>query len=218
MEGPTEGDARIGLTRTYEELAAARREIRMCCSPADAAGEGMPEDVLGPGLGCGDPVRLAGLRPGQTVLDLGSGAGRDCFRAADQVGAEGRVLKPGGTLAFCDVLLDAPMPSSLLELLPDGGACLQGIPHEGEYLAAMEAAGFVEARVEREYPQPIRETGTAGEGGARLLVRVGETGETVGSVDLGAAVDLDAVPRSFNGKITARKPGGLFGRAASAQG
>lgn len=44
------------------------------------------------GLGCGNPVALAALERGQTVLDLGSGAGFDCFLAASRVGAEGRVI------------------------------------------------------------------------------------------------------------------------------
>ena len=44
------------------------------------------------GLGCGNPVALASLREGQTVLDLGSGAGFDCFLAAKAVGEKGRVI------------------------------------------------------------------------------------------------------------------------------
>jgi arsenite methyltransferase len=44
------------------------------------------------GLGCGNPVALASLREGQTVLDLGSGAGFDCFLAAKAVGEQGRVI------------------------------------------------------------------------------------------------------------------------------
>ena len=44
------------------------------------------------GLGCGNPVALASLRPGETVLDLGSGAGIDCFLAANRVGPTGRVI------------------------------------------------------------------------------------------------------------------------------
>ena len=44
------------------------------------------------GLGCGNPQRLADLKPGETVLDLGSGAGIDCFLAAGRVGPEGRVI------------------------------------------------------------------------------------------------------------------------------
>ncbi len=44
------------------------------------------------GLGCGNPHSLAGLRSGETVVDLGSGAGIDCFLAARKVGPEGRVI------------------------------------------------------------------------------------------------------------------------------
>ena len=52
----------------------------------------LPEDVTGLSLGCGDPITLAGLEPGLTVLDLGSGAGIDCFMAARQVGPTGHVI------------------------------------------------------------------------------------------------------------------------------
>jgi arsenite methyltransferase len=44
------------------------------------------------GLGCGNPVALASLREGETVLDLGSGPGMDCFLAASRVGKTGRVI------------------------------------------------------------------------------------------------------------------------------
>lgn len=43
-------------------------------------------------LGCGNPLAVAFLKPGETVLDLGSGAGFDCFIAAEKVGPEGRVI------------------------------------------------------------------------------------------------------------------------------
>jgi SAM-dependent methyltransferase len=43
-------------------------------------------------IGCGNPQAMASLRPGETVLDLGSGAGFDAFLAADAVGATGRVI------------------------------------------------------------------------------------------------------------------------------
>jgi arsenite methyltransferase len=54
--------------------------------------EGLPVDVTGLSLGCGDPVTIAGLQPGETVLDLGSGGGIDCFMAARQVGESGYVI------------------------------------------------------------------------------------------------------------------------------
>lgn len=44
------------------------------------------------GLGCGNPIALAGLKEGETVLDLGSGAGLDCFLSAKKVGKNGKVI------------------------------------------------------------------------------------------------------------------------------
>jgi len=51
----------------------------------------VPEDA-NLGLGCGNPTALAGLKPGEVVLDLGSGAGIDCFLAANKVGPSGRAI------------------------------------------------------------------------------------------------------------------------------
>ena len=44
------------------------------------------------GLGCGNPIAMASLKQGETVLDLGSGAGFDCFLAANKVGPAGKVI------------------------------------------------------------------------------------------------------------------------------
>jgi SAM-dependent methyltransferase len=52
----------------------------------------LPDSVTGISLGCGDPVTIAGLKPGEWVLDLGSGGGIDCFLAARQVGESGYVI------------------------------------------------------------------------------------------------------------------------------
>ena len=54
--------------------------------------ESLPDEVAELSLGCGDPVTLASLEPGQTVLDLGSGGGIDCFLAGKRVGETGRVI------------------------------------------------------------------------------------------------------------------------------
>ncbi len=54
--------------------------------------EFLPDEVAELSLGCGDPVTLASLEPGQTVLDLGSGGGIDCFLAGKRVGETGRVI------------------------------------------------------------------------------------------------------------------------------
>lgn len=74
-----------------------------CCGPDDCCNPESnlyPEEVLatlpegesGVSYGCGDPITLASLQPGQTVLDLGSGAGLDCFFAAKKVGETGHVI------------------------------------------------------------------------------------------------------------------------------
>jgi len=53
--------------------------------------ESVPEGA-NMGLGCGNPVALASLKPGETVVDLGSGGGFDCFLAAKEVGENGKVI------------------------------------------------------------------------------------------------------------------------------
>ena len=73
-----------------------------CCSPADtehamalyqdAQLQGLPVEAMAASAGCGNPTALADLRPGETVLDLGSGGGIDCFIAAEQVGESGKVF------------------------------------------------------------------------------------------------------------------------------
>jgi arsenite methyltransferase len=68
-----------------------------CCStdsslyPADLLAT-LPEGESTISYGCGDPITLASLEQGQTVLDLGSGAGLDCFFAAKKVGETGHVI------------------------------------------------------------------------------------------------------------------------------
>ena len=62
------------------------RQLGYSTADLDAAGEANLD------LGCGNPQAIASLSPGETVLDLGSGAGFDCFLAARQVGETGRVV------------------------------------------------------------------------------------------------------------------------------
>lgn len=104
----SEDDVRKSVREGY---AAVARGKGSCCGPASpccggapaaenvARGIGYREDELAAvpaganlGLGCGNPVALASLRPGDMVLDLGSGAGLDCFLAAKQVGPAGYVI------------------------------------------------------------------------------------------------------------------------------
>jgi len=60
-----------------KEKTAPLATVEKLYETADAAA--LPEDVTGLSLGCGDPITLAALKLGETVLDLGSGGGIDCF-------------------------------------------------------------------------------------------------------------------------------------------
>ena len=62
----------------------------------------LPSEVTDLSLGCGDPVTLASLEGGQTVLDLGSGGGIDCFLAAKKVGPTGKVIGVDMTSAMIE--------------------------------------------------------------------------------------------------------------------
>jgi arsenite methyltransferase len=76
--------ALCGCTENAEGLA-----ITFGYSPAELAT--LPEGA-NLGLSCGNPQAVAAMQPGETVLDLGSGAGFDCFLAAGKVGPTGRVI------------------------------------------------------------------------------------------------------------------------------
>ena len=103
-------DVRVGVREHYGKFAADfdAGTAESCCGPSDCCGTSktnyastlyktddfttLPEDVTGLSAGCGDPVTLASLEPGQTVLDLGSGGGIDVFLAAKRVGDSGKVI------------------------------------------------------------------------------------------------------------------------------
>lgn len=82
--GPARDEAAARDFEKYNEAA-----LRMGYSSEDLAE--IPEGA-NLGLGCGAPLAAAQVRPGETVLDLGSGAGFDAFIAARMVGPEGRVI------------------------------------------------------------------------------------------------------------------------------
>jgi arsenite methyltransferase len=215
------------IVRDFDKGAAS------CCGPSDCCGDTMPNvtgvealyeipdvaelpsDVTGMSLGCGDPVTLAVLQPGATVLDLGSGGGIDCFLAAKLVGPSGRVigvdmtpdmlekaranarkvgvenvefrlgeiehlpvadesvdviisncvinlspdkpqvfreayrvLRPGGRLAVSDIVTRGELPPELKQDLDSWASCVAGAWIEQEYVAAIEAAGFVDVSIE----------------------------------------------------------------------
>ena len=100
-----EHDIRETIINSYSDIALGRR--RSCGCSED---EGWEEETTGAGpverelnLGCGTPLDFADLAPGQTVLDLGSGSGREVFLAARIVGERGRALGLDMTPAMIDL-------------------------------------------------------------------------------------------------------------------
>jgi SAM-dependent methyltransferase len=222
------------VRQRYGQIARqAGHTAASCCGPGDCgcgtepnvawvqalyetpAVADLPADVTGLSLGCGDPVTLAGLQPGQTVLDLGAGGGIDCFLAARQVGPGGyvigvdmtpdmidkaranarklgaenvefrlgeiehlpvadatvdviisncvinlspdkpqvfreayRVLRPGGRLAVSDIVTCVELPAAVKQNLGSWTGCVAGAWVDRDYVAAIEAAGFVDVRIE----------------------------------------------------------------------
>jgi radical SAM protein with 4Fe4S-binding SPASM domain len=82
-----------GIVRDFYGHAAEQPQAELCCPvQPDAEDLGhIPKEVVERFYGCGSPVAAAALMPGETIVDLGSGAGIDCFIAAKKVGATGRV-------------------------------------------------------------------------------------------------------------------------------
>ena len=100
---PPAGGIRPAVVRRYPALARAARAGQQVtdCEPGafeeggfGAAGyadvSGLPDGAVRASLGCGNPVAVADLRPGDTVLDLGSGGGIDVLLSARRVGPGGR--------------------------------------------------------------------------------------------------------------------------------
>lgn len=98
---PTKDEIRDSVRQHYRTVVQKQQS---CCGPNTNATEvtlqlGYDEKALNTvpaeanlGLGCGNPTAIAQLKQGETVLDLGSGAGFDCFLAAQQVGPTGHVI------------------------------------------------------------------------------------------------------------------------------
>ena len=108
-----------GIRKTVRERYGQRAQARTSCcgtsqsccgsvkSPSQALGyteqqlSAIPEGA-DLGLGCGNPTALASLVEGETVLDIGSGAGIDCFLAAQAVGPSGRAIGVDMTAEMID--------------------------------------------------------------------------------------------------------------------
>ncbi|UEC43807.1 MAG: Arsenite methyltransferase [Methanothrix sp.] len=92
-----------------ERYGRVAREAGSCCPSSTCCGTATPQEIVEKtgyseeemvaappgsnlGLGCGNPLALAAIREGETVLDLGSGAGFDSFLASERVGPKGKVI------------------------------------------------------------------------------------------------------------------------------
>ena len=96
-----EKEIKQAVQKGYADIAKRKK----CCCPIKNTAETISKNIgytteemqsvpseANLGLGCGNPVALASLKKGEQVLDLGSGAGFDCFLAAQKVGATGFVI------------------------------------------------------------------------------------------------------------------------------
>jgi len=92
-----------------ENYARIAKQDNLCCGSVGCCGTAKPKDISKKigytdeelqavpsgsnlGLGCGNPTALASIKSGEIVLDLGSGAGFDCFLASNKVGPKGKVI------------------------------------------------------------------------------------------------------------------------------
>ena len=110
MSQTANDDIRTAVRETYSQIAVSDAggccapSATSCCAPeapvqlgstqlgySDSDFTSVP-DGADLGLGCGNPGAIAALKPGETVLDLGSGAGFDAFLSARAVGPDGRVI------------------------------------------------------------------------------------------------------------------------------
>lgn len=217
----------------YAALATGAETGESCCGASCGCGPDLPTDFIGDAytqvegyvaeadlqLGCGIPTDHAALQPGETVLDLGSGAGIDAFVARQFVGETGRVLgvdmtpemvakarqnaetlgyenvrfllgeieampveagtvdvvlsncvlnlvpekvpafaemhrvlRPGGRFCISDVVTRGVLSDEVLQSAELYAGCVSGALDEGDYLAALRAAGFADVRVVTEKP------------------------------------------------------------------
>jgi arsenite methyltransferase len=202
----------------YAEIArnALAGNRKSCCEgsniiPENLIGTALPDEVVNTSQGCGTPLEIAKAQEGETILDLGSGGGLDCFYASKMVGASGRVvgvdmtdemlalananakkvgatnvefrkgelenlplenetvdviisncvinlspdkdrvfaeafrvLKPGGRVAFSDMVARVSMPEFLRTNMGSWASCVSGAIKEKDYVEKMKRAGFVD--------------------------------------------------------------------------
>ncbi len=222
-------DIRDSVRDAYGRIARATGSEGACgCGPsccgggnadAFARGLGYASDDLAAlpeganlGLSCGNPTALAALRPGEVVLDLGSGAGLDAFLAAGRVGPEGRVIGVDMTpemvskaraaavaagignvefrlgeienLPVADASVDAVISNCVINLSPDKGRVFR------EIARVLKPGGRVavsDMALRQPLPEAVREDILAYAGcvaGAVLIEEYAELMRAAGLVDI----------------------------------
>jgi arsenite methyltransferase len=130
---------REGYTRVAQQRAAEPER-------ADAAARriGYSDEQLGAvpeganlGVGCGNPTAIDALRPGETVVDLGSGAGMDAFLAARQVGPGGHVIGVDMTDAMLEKARENARKAGLEQIVEFRKGHIEALPVEDESVDAI---------------------------------------------------------------------------------
>jgi arsenite methyltransferase len=176
-------DIQKEVKKKYGELA---KSSSSCCGPKQTCGCSTPsaEDLstgvgysiaelatipegANLGLGCGNPVALASLRPGETVLDLGSGGGIDCFLAARKVGPAGRVIGVDMTTEMIDLARENAQKSDLKNVEFRLGE-IENLPVEDETINAVISNCVINLSIDKE--KVFREIYRVLKPGGRMMV------------------------------------------------
>lgn len=156
-EGPAAGDLHLPrredgtVHRFYAEATLARA----------------PECAVSAFTGCGNPTALAGLQPGERVIDLGCGAGLDCFLAAQAVGEEGEVLGIDVTAAMIDLARSGVEPSGSGSLL-FSLRTMEAIPMADESLDVVISNGALNLSLDKD--QTLSEANRVLVPGGRVVI------------------------------------------------
>ncbi len=147
MQELNESEIKSVVRREYGALARrSGSESSDCCEPDSCCGpvqpelycggeaEGVPDGAAAASAGCGNPHAIGTLRPGETVVDFGSGGGIDCFIAARAVGPQGRVIGIDMTPDMID--------------LARRGASEAGLKNVEFHLAEMESTPLADGSVD----------------------------------------------------------------------
>jgi arsenite methyltransferase len=158
---------REGYTRVAREHSASDTErvdeASRRIGYSDDQLEAVPEGA-NLGVGCGNPTAIDALRPGETVVDLGSGAGMDAFLAARQVGPSGHVIGVDMTDAMLEKARENARKVGLEDVVEFRKGNIEALPIEDESVDAIISNCVInlspeKARVYREAYRVLRPGG-----------------------------------------------------------